>query len=514
MSSTESSLEGSISYTPNGQLTIATPTDLESSKRELSPIIEGNEDSTAPVEKTEGENNNQTTDNEKRTSDATTAEVRGGFLNIKVANPSITVTAGQESSTFSGYIQDSGISCNSSSTTDTGCSEVKKSSRLEATNPGYITGSGEEVDGGYVESSEAFWDLLPTKGEVDLMLSRPEAVSCEPEKSKEKPQEEVVVLETPRAITEEDLALHSDDSSNKQPTESKQNVPSMTDDSTSLPPHHPLTMSSSPGANDGYIPSNFSTASSGYGSEEGSSSSFSLKSRFFSVCSYVPDSNTAYGTSSNEGYVPSSLSTTSSGYYSSEASVCGSTPLHTGHKVPRLLLPDSHTDSVFCEETSTLCCKNRSPESVFPSSAGCETLPSTIAAGESVTHTGHTSTSAGYVSYPTHHHENCSLPHETAVPPTLTECGGCKFDSTLQSLRSKSLDHQVTSRSDLRYTNHSKPHSSAIINPSLKDFSAGTTHSLLPPSKGVLPPSSEYIDSSSNSGYIVDPHSLLTTIPP
>ena len=70
---------------------------------------------------------------------------------------------------------------------------------------------------------------------------------------------------------------------------------------------------------DGYIPSNSSTTSSGYGSESVASSSY--KSRFLSTSSYNTD--TSVGVSSCY-YIPSNLSTTSSGY----ASESGTHPSH------------------------------------------------------------------------------------------------------------------------------------------------------------------------------------------
>jgi hypothetical protein len=486
----------SIESSPDaiGHPLTASPTDLESSKRQLSPIIEGNEDS-ASVEKNTKENDpNKNTD--KRTGDNPTTvrgEVKKGYLNVEVTNPTIVVTTGQESSTFSGYIQESESSCNFNSKTKAGteCAEVTKG-RLEATNPGYITSSSEGVggSGAYVEDSGVFWDLLPTKAEVELLHSSPSVVDHEPEKEVESLPEKEQCAITEECVASDTCPLRND-STHDNLSEQKLCASSVTGDSVPLP-HPQLGISTSTAANDGYIPSNFSTTSSGYGSEEGNSSSFSLRSRFLSTFSYVPDSSTANSTSGNECYVPSSVSTTSSGYYSSESSVCGSNPFH-GHKVQRLLPPDSYVDSVFCEEDSALCCDDGLSDALRQSShAACE-------------NGNEAGTNGGYVSYPTH--DKLGLPHKTtAASSTLTESVGCDRESrdvcpTAPSLHNDCLEQVHT----IKESPPIIPHSSTTFNPSPKDTRISTTNPLM--SDGLL-----HTDNSSNSGYIADPQLLSTSI--
>ncbi|CAI8027301.1 Uromodulin, partial [Geodia barretti] len=483
ISSIESSPDA-IGHPLTGQ--VASLTDLESSKRQLSPIIEGNEDS-ASVEKNAKENDpNKNTDKHTGNNPTTVkGEVKKGYLNVEVTNPTIVVITGQESSTFSGYVQESESSCNFNSETKAGteCAEITKG-RLEAANPGYITSSSEGVDGGsgaYVEDSGAFWDLPPTKAEVELLHSSPSVVDHEPEKEVESLSEKEQCSITEEHAASDTCPLHSGPTHDSL-SEQKPCASPVTGDSVPLP-HPPLgSISTSTAANDGYIPSNFSTTSSGYGSEEGNSSSFSLRSRFFSTYSYVPDSSTAYSISGSEGYVPSSVSTTSSGYYSSESSVCGSNPFH-GHKVQqRLLLPDSYVDSVFCEEDSALCPDDGLSDTLHPSSsAACENR-------------NEAGTNGGYVSYPTH--EKLSLPHKTtAASSTLTESVGYDCDS----LSSDCWDQ-------VRTIKESPPNiPSTTFNPSPKDTHISTTNPLM--SEGLL--------HGSNSGYIADSQLLLTTaLPP
>ena len=479
MSSNESSPEATSYGSLAGQ------TDLDPSKRGLSPIVEATEDSMS-VGKTNTPNHNLCPEEHADTPAAVKSELKKGYLSVEVANPGVVVTTGHKSSSFSGYVQDFDTSRNLNSASESidvhqsaiEATELREGTCEAATSPGDIIVPAEHCtsnSGGYIESSDAFSHALHTTDEKESLQHSLVEVCCDLETNEEE-------VEATDSVTEQTCTSAA--------AEPRRRKLGGTAHGTSLSCHPMNVGLSGMQANNGYIPSHFSTASSGYGSEEGS-----FSSRFLSSSNYVPDFTTAYSTSSAGHYIPSSISTTSSGYYSSEASVSGSGNLQ-GHKFQHLLshpTPDSFADSVF-----------GTPE-IDAASGAC--------AGAGPDTESETRTTSSYIPYVTCHDFNLSrknttapsvaknvdsdpLPFQHHLAPTVpseqstsTDCGGC------QSI----TDHRASKQLPLSFS---------ATNPLSKAISSDTTTSLI--SGGTLS-SSDYIDEGSNSGYIIDPTLLSST---
>ena len=244
--------------------------DEEHRKRELSIIIEGNE--SAAVSRSNTEENIQSLENTRestvqqidRGDEGKGSEARDRMKRLQVTNP-VALDMDEQLKGCGGeyiIIEESDVFLQS---------EVLNNRSSSSGSGGYITE-----------------DRLTPEGVMELeegMVQR-----CMGDQILASPHPPPVVEDSPisTAVTSED------------------NIDSkVVDNPLATTIHH---NSSSP--NDGYIPSNFSTTSSGYGSESVASSSY--KSRFLSTSSYATDTSVGPGSS----YIPSDISTVSSGYVS------------------------------------------------------------------------------------------------------------------------------------------------------------------------------------------------------
>ena len=228
--------------------------DQDSSKRELSPIIEGNEDSLSVGK--------------------TTKEVE--------TQPSVVVPEVNKEM-VKGYLT------------------------VEETNPAFLAMEGNSGSV-YVDDSDVFTCLPVTAGET-----LPGGLTDVNSGAETKTEDCAEIDRTSADAQTADSGAYVDSSHASLAGAVRERVegPQTTSEGSSL--HHAWTIASGPSAaNDGYIPSNFSTTSSGYGSEEGNSSGFSYKSRLTSASSYITDSSLP----TSGCYVPTSVSSPSSGYAS------------------------------------------------------------------------------------------------------------------------------------------------------------------------------------------------------
>ena len=246
-----------------GQLAVIT--DEDASKRELSPIIEGNEDRSS-VGKAPREAHPIEVEVQKQSSLCTKqgkAKVKG-CLSVEATNPIFAHHMTEdEANSSSGYVEDSNIFTHQSCTGD-------------ETQPLPCSIATVESYGAQFETEE----MLNTGTDE--------------------------VHESDRAIDPGPYI----EGSGKEPVGDIADAPAMNSDNDSSLPH--ALMWRLPTANSGYIPSNFTTSatSSGYGSEEGYTSGYSYTSRLLSTSSCATDTSSGSGCC----YIPST--TPSSGYVS------------------------------------------------------------------------------------------------------------------------------------------------------------------------------------------------------
>ena len=246
-----------------GQLAVIT--DEDASKRELSPIIEGNEDRSSVGK------------------------------------------APQEAHPREVEVQKQSCLC-----TKQGKGKVKGCLSVEATNPifaHYMTEDHANSSSSYVEDSNLFTHQSCTGDETQPLpchLATVESYGAQFE------TEEMLNTGTDE-VHESDRANDPGpyiEGSGEEPVGNIADAPAMNSDNDSSLPH--ALMWRLPTANSGYIPSNFTTSatSSGYGSEEGYTSGYNYTSRLLSTSSCATDTSSGSGCC----YAPST--TPSSGYVS------------------------------------------------------------------------------------------------------------------------------------------------------------------------------------------------------